>query len=215
MTANAHTPKRLEMVENQIVARGITDSRVLDAMREVPREKFISTEFSARAYEDSPLPIEDGQTISQPYIVALMVEALDMSEHDRVLEIGAGSGYAAAVISRVAREVYAVERHAALANIATNRVSNLGYDNIHILCGDGSLGWPEFAPFDAILVSAGSPVVPDSLLRQLAIGGRLVIPVGDELSQQLLRITKTDATNFVRSTLCPVRFVPLIGREGW
>lgn len=204
------------MVDRQIASRGIRDVRVLEAMRKVPRERFVPSEVREFAFDDSPLPIEEGQTISQPYIVALMVEALALEEGDRVLEIGAGSGYAAAVISRVAKEVYAVERYPLLAELARQRAGDLGYDNVHVHCGDGTLGWSEHAPFDAIIVAAGGPEVPQSLMEQLEIGGRLVIPVGDDVrSQQLLRIVRTAEHQYERSELGRVQFVPLIGSEGW
>jgi protein-L-isoaspartate(D-aspartate) O-methyltransferase len=207
---------RLKMVEKQIEARGIRDAGVLEAMREVPRERFIPERVREFAYDDSPLPIEEGQTISQPYIVAVMVEALHLDPQDRVLEIGAGSGYAAAVISRIAREVYTVERHPPLADLARQRAGELGYKNVKVRCGDGSLGWPEEAPFDAIVVSAGGPEVPQSLLEQLAIGGHLVIPVGDEVkSQELLCVERTGEHAYERRSLGRVQFVPLIGSEGW
>ncbi len=207
---------RLKMVEKQIEARGIRDAGVLEAMREVPRERFIPERVREFAYDDSPLPIEEGQTISQPYIVAVMVEALHLDPQDRVLEIGAGSGYAAAVISRIAREVYTVERHPPLADLARQRAGELGYKNVKVRCGDGSLGWPEEAPFDAIVVSAGGPEVPQSLLEQLAIGGHLVIPVGDEVKyQELLCVERTGEHAYERRSLGRVQFVPLIGSEGW
>jgi protein-L-isoaspartate(D-aspartate) O-methyltransferase len=208
--------QRQQMVERQIAARGVTDARTLDAMRAVPRERFVPDNLVEFAYEDVPLPIEEGQTISQPLIVATMIEALELEPGDRALEIGAGSGYAAAVLSRVADEVYAVERFETLANLARTRMKRLGYDNVHILCGDGTLGWPEHAPYAGIMVSAGGPAVPESLLRQLAIGGRLVIPVGSETrSQDLLRIRRTGVHDYDEESLGRVQFVPLIGTEGW
>jgi len=207
---------RLEMVETQIVSRGVTDPDVLAAMREVPREHFVPAAQIELAYQDSPLPIEAGQTISQPYIVALMTEALQLGADDRVLEVGAGSGYAAAVLSRIAREVHAVERHPLLAELARRRAAELGYDNVHVHCGDGTLGWPEQAPFDAIAVAAGGPEVPPSLTEQLVIGGRLVIPIGDTArSQELLCIERTGEHEYDRRSLGRVQFVPLIGSEGW
>lgn len=204
------------MVEEQIEARGVADDRVLTAMRTVPRECFVPEGMVAYAYEDTPLPIEEGQTISQPLIVAIMIEALGLGPDARVLEIGAGSGYAAAVLGRIARRVYAVERFDSLASQAGRRLARLGYDNVTVVCGDGTLGWPEHGPYDAILVSAGGPEVPEPLLEQLAIGGCLVIPVGTEpRSQVLFRVRRTAEDAFVKESLGRVHFVPLIGTEGW
>ena len=203
------------MVEAQIARRGVRDPSVLEAMRTVPREAFISPGFEEFAYEDSALPIPEGQTISQPYIVAAMVAAAELEESDKVLEVGAGSGYAAAVISRVAAKVFAVERHAALADAARERMRVLGYDNVELKTGDGSGGWPEQAPFDAILVSAGGPRIPDALKNQLTIGGRLVIPVGPMDDQRLVRLTRTGEASFEQDDLGAVRFVKLIGAGGW
>ena len=207
---------RHRMVEEQIAARGVTDPAVLQAMRTVPRDRFVD-ELQARfAYEDQPLPIGDGQTISQPYIVAVVTDALRLRPGDRVLEIGTGSGYAAAVLSVLAADVYTVERVERLARSATLRLRDLGYINVHVRHGDGSLGWPEHAPFDAIVVAAGGPDVPRTLLRQLAIGGRLVMPVGAAPRwQTLVRITRTGADTYDRDTLEEVAFVRLLGAEGW
>ena len=208
--------QRDRMVETQIVSRGVTDELTLAAMRRVPREEFVPENIIEFAYEDSPLPIEEGQTISQPFIVALMVEALELDPKDRVLEVGAGSGYAAAVLSRIAAEVYAVERHELLAELARQRAERLGYTNVNFLCGDGTLGWPENAPYDAIIVAAGGPDVPPSLFEQLRIGGRLVMPVGKEpRTQELVRIRRTAEHEYVQDSLGRVQFVPLIGSEGW
>jgi len=207
--------RRRAMVADQIIARGILDSRVLGAMREVPREAFVPAELAEFAYEDRPLPIEAGQTISQPYIVALMLEAARIGPDDRILEIGVGSGYAAALMSRLARRVHAIDRHAQLADSARTRMAALGYDNIVIRTGDGTRGWPENAPFDVILVAAGGPLVPQPLLDQLAVGGRLVIPVGSADQQQLVRVTRSGDTAFETEDLGPVHFVPLIGEHGW
>lgn len=208
--------QRARMVETQLRARGVRDARVLAAMGEVPRERFVPPRHHDLAYEDAPLPIEEGQTISQPYIVAYMLEAARIGASDRVLEVGAGSGYASAVLSRVAKEVYAIEWHQALANLAAARLEVLGYENVHAMHGDGTLGWPDRAPFDAIIVSAGGPDVPQPLLAQLAIGGRLVIPVGtDPRSQELLLVTRTGEHEFDRASLGSVQFVPLVGSEGW
>ncbi len=207
---------RERMVERQIAARGVRDERVLQALRDVPRHLFVPPELAAAAYDDRALPIAAGQTISQPYVVALMVEALSLLPGNRVLEVGTGSGYAAAVLSRLATEVYTIERHAQLANLASARFAELGYANIHVRIADGTLGWPEAAPFDAILVSAGGPRVPATLEAQLAVGGRLVMPVaaGRE-SQRLVRVTRGPADQLVRDDLADVQFVPLVGALGW
>ncbi len=207
--------QRQRMVDTQIAARGIRDENVLRAMRSVPRERFVAAGMAEFAYEDSPLSIGEGQTISQPYIVAAMIEAAEIRPGDRVLEVGAGSGYAAAVISRIALEVYAIERHEALGLAARERLDALGYRNIEVRIGDGSKGWPDAAPFDAILVSAGGPQVPQALKDQLAIGGRLVIPVGQDRDQKLLKVTRTSETVFEDEDLGAVSFVPLIGEQGW
>lgn len=204
------------MVAEQIASRGIRDPRLLDAMRAVPREDFVEPDLRACAYHDGPLPIASGQTISQPYIVALMAESAALAAGDRVLEVGVGSGYGAAVISRLVGMVFAVERHAGLARTASARLARLGYGNIRIREGDGSLGWADEAPFDAILVTAGGPRVPESLRAQLVIGGRLVMPVGDRAAgQSLIRQVRRGAADFAREDLGAVSFVPLIGAEGW
>jgi protein-L-isoaspartate(D-aspartate) O-methyltransferase len=206
---------RDEMVSRQIAARGVRDERVLEAMGTVPREAFVSERLAELAYNDNPLPIGEEQTISQPYVVALMAEALELRPEDRVLEIGAGSGYAAAVLSRLAREVFTVERHESLAQEARERIGRLGYSNVQVHQGDGTLGWPEDAPYDAIVVAAGGPEVPQALLDQLAEGGRLVIPLGPDIrSQDLIRVRRKGGS-FLREDLGPVRFVPLIGDQGW
>lgn len=204
------------MIQEHLSARGIHDQAVLKAMRDVPREEFIDARLRDQAYDDHPLSIEEGQTISQPYIVAYMIEALEPAATDRVLEIGTGSGYAAAVLSRVVTTVYTVERLARLAHSASQRLKHLGYTNIVVHEGDGTLGWPEHAPYDAIVVTAGAPQVPQPLLDQLAIGGRLVIPVGKSIeSQVLVRVRRVSADDCRTERLCGVRFVPLIGEEGW
>lgn len=208
--------RRERMVERQIEARGIKTPALLEAMRSVPREAFVPEELAEFAYEDTPLPIEEGQTISQPFIVAAMLDALGLDRTRRVLEIGTGSGYAAAVLSRIVEEVYTIERHRTLADQADHRLSELGYRNVHVRCGDGTLGWPEHAPFDAILVSAGGPEVPNTLLDQLAVGGQMVIPVGVDLrDQRLLRVTKRPDGTTETEDLGGVRFVPLIGARGF
>ena len=208
--------ERERMVETQIARRGVTAFRVLDAMREVPREVFVPEGLKEFAYEDSPLPIAAGQTISQPYIVALMIAQADLEPSDRVLEIGLGSGYAAAVMSRIAGRVWAIDRHEELVEEARARFQLLGYDNIAVKTGDGTRGWPEHAPFDAILAAAGGPEAPQALLDQLAIGGRLIIPIGDSpRDQSLVRITRVDEVEYDQADLGEVRFVPLIGEQGW
>ena len=209
------TEKRREAMIRLIAARGVTDPHVLEAMRTVPREAFVPEPLAAFAYEDAPLPIEAGQTISQPFIVALMIEAAAIQPGDCVLEIGAGSGYSAAVMSRIADRVHAIDRHQELADLASERLARLGYDNVVIQTGDGTKGWPEKAPFDVIVVTAGGPSVPRPLCEQLAIGGRLIIPVGDANQQNLLRITRTGPDDFEEMDLGGVRFVPLIGAHGW
>jgi len=207
---------RSRMVERQVARRGVTDPHVLDAMRAVPRERFVPEGMQEFAYEDSPLPIEAGQTISQPYIVAHMIEAAGIAPGDRVLEIGAGSGYAAAVMSRIADRVFTIERHAELSDLAARRLREIGYDNVEVRTGDGTLGWPEEAPFDAILAAAGGHEIPNVLLDQLAIGGRLVMPVGaDPRRQSLMQVIRTGAAAFERADLGEVVFVPLIGEHGW
>lgn len=207
---------RRSMVEQQIRARGVADQRVLDAMRTLPRERFVPSRIADLAYEDAPLPIEEGQTISQPYIVGLMLEAARIKPTDRVLEVGAGSGYVAALLGALAKEAVAIERHASLAALAAARVEAVGRTNVSVRQGDGTLGAPDKAPFDAIIVSAGAPEVPPTLLAQLAQGGRLVIPVGHDVrTQELLVIERTGEHRYDRRSLGHVQFVPLIGTEGW
>jgi protein-L-isoaspartate(D-aspartate) O-methyltransferase len=204
------------MVQRQLERRGIHDPRVLAAMRKIDREAFLPEAMREFAYEDSALPIEEGQTISQPYIVARMIETAALSPADRVLEIGAGSGYAAAVMAELAMRVYTIERHPALARLAEERLKTLGYGNVDVRAGDGTLGWPEAAPFDAIVVAAAGPRVPGALKAQLAIGGRLVMPLGDSPHvQQLIRVTRTGQDTYDTETLDEVMFVPLIGEQGW
>jgi protein-L-isoaspartate(D-aspartate) O-methyltransferase len=207
---------RAVMIREDLLGRGIKDAAVLRAMREVPREAFIAPELAAHAYDDRPLPIDEEQTISQPYIVAYMTEALELAPTDRVLEIGTGSGYAAAVLSRIVTTVYSIERLEKLATHAREKLAELGYSNIVVHEGDGTLGWPEHAPYDAIVVTAGAPKVPEPLLAQLAIGGRLVIPTGPtSFLQMLVRVRRLDENDYRSEELCPVRFVPLIGAAGW
>lgn len=204
------------MVANQVAARGVRCEKVLDAMRKVPREQFLPEGLKEFAYEDSPLPIKAGQTISQPYIVAFMIEGLVLQGGEKVLEIGAGSGYAAAVLAEIASEVYTIERIEELAESAKAALAAAGYENVHVLHADGTLGWSEHAPFDGIIVTAGGPEVPESLKQQLKIGGHLVIPVGkDREFQELKRVSRTSENEFETETLAAVRFVPLVGAEGW
>jgi protein-L-isoaspartate(D-aspartate) O-methyltransferase len=207
--------ERRQMVEDQLQARGIRDRRVLAAMDTVPRHDFVPEDLKDFAYDDRPLPIGEGQTISQPYIVALMAEAAAIAPEDRVLDVGTGSGYAAAVLSCLAREVYTVERLGALCETAERRFRQIGYGNIFVRCGDGTLGWPEAAPFDAILVAAGSPSLPETLKRQLGIGGRLVVPVGASHAQHLVKLIRESDDAFAEEDLGDVAFVPLVGAEGW
>jgi protein-L-isoaspartate(D-aspartate) O-methyltransferase len=214
MSEDEFAAVRRRMVDTQIEIRGVTDHRVLAAMRRVPRHRFVPRGLWDQAYNDYPLPIGEDQTISQPYIVALMTEALELKSTDRVLEIGTGSGYQAAILAEVAAEVYSIDRLASLAEHAQEVLAELGYKNFHVRVGDGTLGWPEEAPFDAILVTAGAPQVPRPLVEQLALGGRLVIPVGDRFSQTLTRVRKTKE-GVKYDYLGGCRFVRLIGQYGW
>jgi protein-L-isoaspartate(D-aspartate) O-methyltransferase len=210
------TAARRRMVEEQIAGRGIRHPAVLRAMQSVPRERFVPEPERPYAYDDAPLPIGEGQTISQPYVVALMIEALDPQVGDRVLEIGTGSGYSAAVLAEVVAEVYTIERLEGLATTARARLETLGYRNVHVRCGDGTLGWPEEAPFDGIVVTAGGPEVPAPLLGQLGIDAHLVMPVGQTPRfQQLVRVTRRGETAYDRTVLGDVAFVPLIGAAAW
>lgn len=207
---------RERMVADQIAARGVRDHHVLEAMKTVPREAFVDPAYAEFACDDSPLPIGQGQTISQPYIVAVMIEAAEIHPGDRVLEVGAGCGYAAAVMSRIAANVYAIERHKYLGDAAREHLAHIGYDNVEVMVADGTMGWPDAAPFDAIIVSAGGPRAPEALKKQLKIGGRLVIPVGEDVhSQRLLRIVRRGEAEFDEHDLGAVRFVPLVGEQGW
>jgi protein-L-isoaspartate(D-aspartate) O-methyltransferase len=207
--------RRQRMVSEQLRRRDIVDPHVLAAFGTVERERFVPGELGGNAYDDAPLPIGSGQTISQPYVVAMTVQALQLKGHERVLEIGTGSGYAAAILSSLAREVETVERIEELAIAAAERLAQMGYHNVHVHHGDGTLGWPTAAPYEAIAVAAGAPRPPRSLLDQLAIGGRLVLPHGDVDHQQLVRITRRDPDRFDQEDLGDVRFVPLLGAEGW
>lgn len=205
---------RRDMVESQLRARGIADEKVLDVMSKVPRHLFTDEAFHSQAYSDYPLPIGNEQTISQPYMVALMTEALKLKKTDRVLEIGTGSGYQTAVLSMLAEKIYSIERISALTERAGKVLDSLSCSNVILRVNDGTRGWPDEAPFDAILVTAGAPEIPQVLLDQLATGGRLVIPVGSESLQELLRLTKTEG-GIKKEFLGACRFVKLIGEHGW
>jgi protein-L-isoaspartate(D-aspartate) O-methyltransferase len=216
MSVETSAERRQAMVESQIAARGIRDQAVLEAMRTVPREAFVRPELVEFAYDDMPLPIGEGQTISQPYMVALMAEALQLSATDRVLEIGTGSGYAAAILGCIVKQVYTVERLEKLYRLARRRLRKLGYHHVYVHLGNGTLGWPEHAPYDGIVVTAGGPAIPAALQEQLTVGGRLVMPVGAQPTHQtLMRVTRTSATAFDTEELGYVCFVPLIGTQGW
>ncbi len=204
------------MVVQQIEGRGIQETAVLQAMRTVPREIFVMPAYCEQAYDDTPLPIPNQQTISQPYVVALMLSALQLQSEERVLEIGTGSGYAAALLSQIVKEVHTVERHPDLVKYARSRLAQLEYTNVHVHHGDGTLGWPEFAPYDGIVVAAGGPHIPESLKEQLAIGARLIMPVGpDQRKQQLICLTRRSKQNYELKKLGGVAFVPLVGESGW
>jgi len=209
-----YTQERLRMVEEQIQARDIYDERVLEAMRKVPRHRFVPIEHWHLAYADCPLPIGQSQTISQPYIVSLMTELLLLGGNEVVLEIGTGSGYQAAILSLLARQVYTIERHKRLAIQAAEVLAELGLTNVHVHVGDGSLGWPEHAPYDGVIATAAAPRVPKPLLEQLADGGRLVIPVGGRGGQYLERWLR-QGEKFKHEQGVPVAFVPLLGEYGW
>jgi protein-L-isoaspartate(D-aspartate) O-methyltransferase len=202
------------MVENQIKKRGITDKRVLSAMEKVPRHKFVEEGLKGVAYQDGPLPIGMNQTISQPYIVALMTELLDISDEHKVLEVGTGSGYQAAVISLLAMSVISVERIPELYKKAKQTLRKMGYNNITVVMADGSIGYREFAPYDRIIVTAASPSIPDELIGQLSNNGKMVIPVGNRFTQQLITLKK-EAEKTIRTDSIGVRFVPLLGKKGW
>jgi len=208
--------ERDQMVNEQLIPMGIKEAAVLEAMRTVPREQFVAAGDEDLAYMDGPLGIGQGQTISQPYIVALMAELLELTPEKSVLEVGTGSGYAAAVLSLIAKDVYTVERHASLAKQAETRFQSLGYDNIHVKIGDGTLGWDRYAPYDSILLSAAARHVPQALKAQVSIGGVMVLPLGiGKTEQWLVKITKTEADTYATRHVCPVRFVPIIGKDGW
>lgn len=211
--ASPRAGERERMVREQIAARGVTDERVLDAFRAVPREEFVPGDLGGLAYRDRALPIEADQTISQPFVVALMLEAMDLRGVERVLDVGTGSGYAAALLSLLAGEVHSIERIPELASTARARLSQLGYA-VTVHDGDGTLGLPAHAPYDAIMVGAGGPKIPDALVAQLAPGGRLVIPVADDGRQLLVRVLKVPGDGLAHQILDEVRFVPLIGAQG-
>lgn len=206
---------RRRMVETQIVARGVTDRRVIDAMLKLPRHLFVQEAMSSQAYNDTSLPIGEKQTISQPYMVAIMTELLELAGSERVLEIGTGSGYQAAVLSQVAKRVYTIERIPSLASTARKLFDSLGFTNISMKIDDGSVGWASEAPFDAIIVTAGAPEIPQALVAQLTPEGRLLVPVGDQDSQMLTLVRKTADGGFSIERSTPCRFVKLIGSEGW
>jgi protein-L-isoaspartate(D-aspartate) O-methyltransferase len=205
---------RERMVETQLISRGISNSRVLEAMRKVPRHVFVEEALKGQAYSDYPLPIGEKQTISQPYIVALMSEALELKGDEKILEIGTGSGYQAAVLAELADRVFSIERFPALAYRSNQILQKLGYQNVIIRVADGSLGWPDEAPFDGIMATAGTHKIPQPLVDQLGVGGRLVLPVGDRLSQELVQVERTPE-GIKKTNLGGVRFVDLIGKWGW
>lgn len=215
MSEEQYSLKRKMMVEQQLIPRGITDLSTLNSMSEVPRHLFIPEERRLYAYEDGPIVIGSGQTISQPYMVALMTQAAECEPNAKVLDVGTGSGYAAAVFSRFCSHVYSIERIPSLANQAKELFSTLQYDNITVTVGDGTLGFPEKAPYDAIVVTAGAPATPEPLIQQLKVGGKLIIPVGDSRRQKLMRYRKLDEGHIEEELLEYVRFVPLIGEKGW
>ena len=206
--------ERSRMVQMQLLPRGIIDESVLLAMEKVPRHRFVPAGLAESAYEDRPLPIGEGQTISQPYIVALMTQSLELKGDESVLEIGSGSGYQAAVLAELVRQVYTIERIEELCNRSSEILKTLGYVNVNLKAGDGSEGWPEFAPYDGIMVTAGSPEIPEVLTEQIKEGGRLVIPVGGYYSQELAVVHKIHG-NLERKNVCGCVFVPLIGKYGW
>lgn len=209
------TIARRRMVEEQVIARGITDQRVIDAMLKVPRHKFVAEALEGKSYQDAPLPIGEKQTISQPYMVAVMSEALALKGAETVLEVGTGSGYQAAILSLLAHRVFSLERIPSLARSARKVLDECGFSKVNIRLTDGTHGWKDMAPFDAIVVTAGAPEVPPDYLDQLAINGRLVIPVGDRGSQELMRITRIGECEYQEEQIMGCRFVPLIGNHGW
>lgn len=206
--------RRREQLVNKIETKGIKDRNVLQAINSIPRHIFVDTAFENRAYEDSALPIGNGQTISQPYTVAAQTELLDVEKGDKILEIGTGSGYQAAILCHMGADVYSVERHEELYLNAKKNLRELGY-RPRLKLGDGTLGWGAYAPYDGIVVTAGAPVVPEDLVQQLSVGGKLVVPVGDQKSQVMVRITRVSEDEFETEKLNHFKFVPLIGEKGW
>jgi protein-L-isoaspartate(D-aspartate) O-methyltransferase len=202
------------MVKTQLIPRGIRNERVLNAMKKIPRHLFVDESIQYRAYDDMAISIGEGQTISQPYMVAVMTELLELKGEEKVLEIGTGSGYQAAILADIAKEVYTIDRVASLAKRAEERFHSLGYNNIHVKVGDGTMGWPEESPFDRIIITAGTPKIPDPLIEQLSEGGILIGPVGDRFSQQLLGVRKSKG-KLLKEYHTPCVFVPLIGKFGW
>jgi protein-L-isoaspartate(D-aspartate) O-methyltransferase len=212
---NEYTSRRQKMVENQLLSRGIKDPRVIAAMRKVPRHLFLDEALWPEAYEDHPVPIGEKQTISQPFIVALMTEALKLSGMEKILEVGTGSGYQAAVLAELAEQVYSIERLPSIAKRARRILDELKYANIVITIGDGTLGWKEHSPYDGIIVTAASPYPPKTLLEQLKMGGRLIIPIGDEFTQDLTLYRKEGEEDYSKKSYGGCRFVKLIGEQGW
>lgn len=212
---NGYSIARRRMVQEQVVARGVSDQRVIDAMLQVPRHLFVPEALAAQAYSDFPLPIGERQTISQPYMVGVMSEALQLKGGEKVLEVGTGSGYQAAVLALLARQVFSLERIPLLARQARRTLDNCGFARVNVRVTDGTFGWENEAPFDGIVVTAGAPSIPDTYRAQLTIGGRLVIPVGDRVSQVLMRVTRLNEKSFREERLFGCRFVPLIGDHGW
>ena len=206
---------RKKMVEEQLIPRGISEKRVLESFNKVPRHEFVPKELLQSAYNDYPLPIGGGQTISQPYMVALMTESLKLKGDERILEVGTGSGYQAAILAKLSKEVYSIERFQDLADTAKKALDSLGYKNVKIKVGDGTLGWEEFAPYDGIIVTAGAPGIPESLVNQLKDNGRLVIPIGGSGFGQVMTIVEKTGHAIRTSEICGCMFVPLIGKEGW
>jgi protein-L-isoaspartate(D-aspartate) O-methyltransferase len=212
---NEYNAKRQKMVETQLVSRGIKDSRVLAAMKKVPRHLFLDEALWPDAYEDHPLPIGEKQTISQPYIVALMTEVLNLKGNEKILEIGTGSGYQAAILAELAEQVYSIERIPSIAKRARRVLDDLKYSNIVITIGDGTLGWKEYSPYDGIIVTAASPYPPKTLLEQLKVGGRLIIPIGDEFTQDLTLYRRDNEFDYSKESYGGCRFVKLVGEHGW
>jgi len=210
-----YTISRRRMVEEQVIDRGVTDPRVIDAMLKVPRHKFVEEALAGKAYQDAPLPIGEKQTISQPYMVAAMSEALLLDGSETVLEVGTGSGYQAAVLALLADRVFSLERIPSLARRARKVLDENGFSKVNIRLADGTVGWQDMAPFEGIIVTAGAPKVPQEYLAQLSVGGRLIIPVGDRESQVLMRITRVGETEYKEEKMLGCRFVPLIGNQGW